>query len=230
MKSIMLGLLVLLPLISLSFATTGSFGEVAGALNYTVSPQTHVWILQNTFNYSLPFTVVNAHINNTLITTSVSNGIIPPNSLFAINVTVVSYTNKSESGFITAYTSNSSSGSGGAHIRLGATKQINVNTKVPSPAPPSTISTSSTIIPNQSSNINAQPQNLTQIQSGKTTIQNNSSNQSSKLGQATLPGSSSNNTALVIAVMALVIAVLAAWVVAGAVGKKKRKSQKRRST
>ena len=148
-------------------ASSGSFGEVSGALYYNAlvrGPQTHTWTLVNNFNTTLPFYVVKPSIQGVTLTTSAMSGTIAPNSYFPINVTITSNTNYTESGYITAFTgSNGTSNSGSSGIKLGTTKLIQINgtslppatTTVEQASSPTTIASgaanSPTTVPQQSS-------------------------------------------------------------------------------
>lgn len=123
--------LVLVILISVTFASSGGFGEVAGYLTYNAfipTPQTDTWTLVNSYNTFLPFYISLPNMTNVSITTSVMNGTMKPNSYFSINVTVLSHTTETEMGNIVAYTGsrNNTNGSNGVQIRLAAIKLMTI--------------------------------------------------------------------------------------------------------
>lgn len=113
-------------------AASGSFGEVASlnachCLIFNSTNRTNVWTLYSSFNTSVNFSLIKPNLTNTVITTSVINGIIQPNSYYPINVMIVSNSPINQSGYITAYiVSNTVATSGGAIIRIGASKLIKI--------------------------------------------------------------------------------------------------------
>jgi hypothetical protein len=131
MKNEIILIMMFVSLTCTVMASSGSFGEVAGVLYYNAlirSPQTHTWTLVNNFNTTLPFYIVKPSIQGVTLSTSVMNGTIQQNSYFPINVTILSNTDYTESGYITAYTgSNNTGNSGSSGIKLGTTKLIQIN-------------------------------------------------------------------------------------------------------
>lgn len=130
-NKLILSLILLVTLTSVAIASSGSFGEVSGALVYNAfltTPQTRTWTIVNNFNYSLGFYIVKPNLTNASITTSVTNGIIAAGKFYPINVTIVSHTTDTQSGYITAYAiSNNTNSTGvGSAIRLAVIKHIEI--------------------------------------------------------------------------------------------------------
>ena len=113
-------------------AASGSFGEYASidachCLAFNSSSTMQPWVLVNTYNESLQFHVLKPNLTNVVLETSVLNGTIPPNSIFIINVTVMSFSTSNQSGFITAYAAIPSSSNGSSEaLQLGTAKRVEV--------------------------------------------------------------------------------------------------------
>ena len=120
----------------------GNFGEVVGHLNYSLAPnstQTLQWGLVNwysndTMQYYIMGSSYAAGENNTPnITFSSSNGILTPNSVVEIQVTVNSFgiePNQSFTGLLSAYAEPINTigvAQGGATIRVGTSKQFTID-------------------------------------------------------------------------------------------------------
>jgi hypothetical protein len=131
MEKMLISVLSVMLVIGLASAAGGSFGEVASlnachCLMFNSTNKANVWTLYSGFNTSEQFYIVKPNLTDTIITTSVTNGIIRPDSYYPINVTVVSNSPVNQSGYLSAYLMGSSTGSGGASVRLGANKLIEV--------------------------------------------------------------------------------------------------------
>ena len=130
-NNLIFSLISLFAITSVAMASSGSFGEMSGPLVYNAfvsSAQTRTWILINNYNFSLGFYITKPNLSDISISTSVTNGIIKANSNFQINVTVLSNTNETTSGYITAYAvpNGTNSTGAGASIQLAAIKSIEV--------------------------------------------------------------------------------------------------------
>lgn len=117
----------------MAMASSGSFGEVAGPLVYNAfvtTAQTRTWLIVNNYNYSLGFYIVKPNLTDASINISVTNGTIAAGKFYPINVTIVSHTTDTQSGYITAYavpTNNTNNSGAGASIRLAVIKLIEIN-------------------------------------------------------------------------------------------------------
>lgn len=139
MNKIVIMLAVAVALLAFSaFVKADGFGEYAGYLIYNISinsSHTEAWTLINQYNTSIKFVItppnltINASNVTPVITFSVLNGTIPPNSNYQINVTAfIPYgapANTVWTGYATAYASNANT-SGSVKIQIGTSKFIKI--------------------------------------------------------------------------------------------------------
>jgi hypothetical protein len=228
-NNMIFSLVSLFALASIAIASSGSFGEVSGSLVYNAfisSAQTRTWTLVNNYNFSLGFYITQPNMSNVSISTSVTNGIIKAGSYFPINVTVISHTTETRSGYITAYavSNGMNSTDGGASIRLATLKLIEINgtnVSVIKQNPLQNVNTTSTIQGKEKTN-----KTQGQAIQGATSTIPNKQNQNSSIQGAGSPAVSS----IAVLVPYLVVAVVLLLVVVGAlVYKMTKKNQYGRS-
>lgn len=111
-------------------AASGSFGEYASSnpchcLEFNTTSTAHQWILINTYNKSLNFTVTEPNMSNIYLNVSALKGIMPPQSTYVINITAISFSSTNQSGYITAYAIPNANASGET-IRIGTAKLLEV--------------------------------------------------------------------------------------------------------
>ena len=99
--------ITMMVLLSATAGAAGGFGEYASlnachCLLFNSTSATHQWVLVNSYSNPLTFNIIKPNISNVLITASVSNGIIDANSIYIINITVVSHSKVNETGDIIA--------------------------------------------------------------------------------------------------------------------------------
>ena len=134
-----IGLVAVLSLASgLTYAASGSFGEVASSspcqcTMFNATNTTGAWVLVNNFNYSLSFSVIEPRLNNVSIGLSAMNGTIAPYAVYQINISVSTNASVNESGYLTAYAENAGHGGagGGNQTKLTVSKLIEITGSIP---------------------------------------------------------------------------------------------------
>ena len=135
----------------------GSFGEYASlnachCLWFNSTSATQQWVLVNSYSNPLAFNIIKPNISNVSITTSVSNGIIEANSIYIINITVVSHSKVNETGDIIAVATPSQNASAET-IQIGTEKLLKIQANISlSSAGTSTITNANITSSNSESN------------------------------------------------------------------------------